>query len=45
MKTVDVLVRIDREQHRFGIDMLRQGQLNEDAIDGRISIQPPYQSQ
>ena len=39
MEPVHILVRIDRFKHLLGIDMLRQRQLHQNAVDCRIMVQ------
>ncbi len=39
MQAVDVLLRQDGLDDRFGIQMFRQGKLNENTVDGGVDIQ------
>ena len=39
MEAVDVLVRIDRRDDLLRIDLIRQRQLDQDAVDGGISVE------
>jgi hypothetical protein len=41
VKSVGVLGRIDRLDDGLGADLLGQGQLNQDAVDGRVLVQAP----
>ena len=45
MKPVDVLGRVDGVDHRGGVDLLRQRQLDQDAMNGWVAIQPFDQGQ
>ena len=45
MEAVDVLGRIDAEQHGEFIDVLRKRQLDEDSVDRRIGIEPVDQGE
>ena len=45
MEAVDVLVGIDREQDMRRVDVLGQRQLHQDAVHGRIAVQPGDQLQ
>ncbi len=38
MEPVDILGRVDRQQNRVGIDLRRQGQLHQDAVDAVVGI-------
>ncbi len=40
MEAVDVLVGIDPQQYRVGIDIGRQRQLDEDAVDRGVGVEP-----
>ena len=42
---VNVLVRADPRDHRLLVEVLRERQLNEDAVDHRVGIQPVDQRQ
>ena len=39
MEAVDVLLRVDALDHALGVDLLRQRQLHEDAVDRGIGVQ------
>ena len=41
MEAVDVLGRIDRGDDLLRIDLLRQRQLHQDAVDGGIGVEAP----
>ena len=45
MKPVDVLGRVDGVDHRGGVDLRRQRQLDQDAMNGWVAIQPFDQGQ
>ena len=40
MKAVHVLVRVDGEQHRALGDVIGDGKLDQDPVDGGIGVQP-----
>src|SRR5437868_14871679 len=39
MKSIDVLGRMDASHHSFGIDLLRQRSLDENAVNLRVGIE------
>ena len=39
MKAVDILRRVDRLEHRVGIDLRRQGELDKNAMHGGIGVE------
>jgi hypothetical protein len=43
MQAVDILLGPDRLDHRVGLEMIRQGQLHEDAMDFAIFVEPGHQ--
>jgi len=45
VETVDVLFGVDAGDHRAFVDMLGQGQLNEDTVDRRIGVELRDQSE
>ena len=45
MQTIGILVRIDRRQQRLFGQSLRQGQLQQDAVDRRVGVEAPDQGQ
>jgi hypothetical protein len=42
MEAVDILGRIDRLDHLRFVDLLREGELDEDPVDGVVGIEPRH---
>jgi hypothetical protein len=43
VEPVDILVRVDRGEHRIGVDLVRERQLDQDAVNGRIGVEAKHQ--